>query len=220
MTRSTRLAVAAALLVAAAAPPLQATPLPPGSTNVLPTPATLANTTLLGTRTLTYTGVNALGETRYVATLTNQVFRDNATGTVLFTYQVTNSAGSTDPIDRLSTTNFDAFTVDFSATGFGPSTRGDRSPNGAVVGFNDFGPAGPTNALDPGETSALLVLRTNALAFTNGTTELIDGAVSTGVTFAPLAIVPEPGAFALAAVGLPLAVGCYRRVRRGRAATP
>lgn len=203
-----------AVLFVTTTPALQATPLPPGSSDVIPNSATLNNTTLLGTRVLTYTGINALNETRFVATLTNMVLRDNATGTLLFTYQVSNSAGSVDAIRRLSTTNFAGFTLDVSSTDFAGFTRADRSANGAVVGFINFGPGDGSVSVDPGETSALLVIRTNAMAFTNGTTELIDGAIASGVTFAPLAFAPEPGTFALAAVGLPLAVGCYRRYRR------
>jgi hypothetical protein len=203
-----------AVVLLMATPALQATNLPPGATNVIPNSATLDNTTLLGTRVLTYTGVDALGATRFVAILTNQVYRDNATGTLLFTYQVENSATSIDPIRRLSSIDFTGFTLDVSSTDFSGQVRADRSLDGSVVGFINFGPDGPTSALSPGEMSAFLVIRTDALFFGDGSTSLINGATANGVTFAPLAVVPEPGTFALAAVGLPLAVGCYRRYRR------
>lgn len=203
-----------ALLLLSATPALRATPLPPGSSNVIPNSATLTNTTLLGQRILTYTGVNALGQTRFVATLDNRVYRDNVTGTLLFTYMVNNSTSSVDSITRLSTTDFAGFTLDVSSTDFQGFTHADRSANGSVVGFNDFGPGGAGPAVNPGEMSAFLVIRTDALYFGDGTTSLINGAIASGITFAPLAIVPEPGAFALAAVGLPLAFGCYRRYRR------
>jgi hypothetical protein len=201
--------VVLALLMAT--PAIQATPLPPGSTNVIPNSATLDNTTFLATQTLNVTGVDFFGNISFTATVRNEVYRDNATGTLLFLYEVTNSASSQDAIRRLSTTNFAGFEIDVSSTDFAGFTRADRSSNGSVIGFNDFGP----NSVDPGSTSAILIIRTNATAYANvGTTALIDGGVGTAISFAPLAIVPEPGTFALAAIGLPLAVGCYRRYRR------
>jgi hypothetical protein len=203
-----------AVLLLTATPMLQATPLPPGATNVIPNSATLDNTTLLGTRVIPLMGVDGLGVTRFVAILTNQVYRDNATGTLLFTYQVENTASSMDPISRLTTTDFAGFTLDVSSTDFAGGTRADRSINGSIVGFNTFGPDGTDGNVSPGEMSAFLVIRTDAIFFGDGSTSLINGAVASGVTFAPLSVVPEPGTFALAAIGLPLAVGCYRRYRR------
>ena len=203
-----------AVLLLTATPALRATPLPPGATNVIPNSATLDNTTLLGSRVIQMMGVDGLGVTRFIAILTNQVYRDNATGTLLFTYQVTNSAASLDPINRLTTTDFAGFTLDVSSTDFAGGTRAARSLNGSTVSFVNFGPDGSTGEVSPGEMSAFLVIRTDAISFTDGSTSLINGGIANGVTFAPLAVVPEPGTFALAAVGLPLAVGCYRRYRR------
>jgi hypothetical protein len=50
----------------------------------------------------------------------------------------------------------------------------------------------------PGLTSALLVVQTNAPAFTRAVASVIDGSIAQATTFAP---VPEPATLSLLALG-------------------
>jgi len=59
-----------------------------------------------------------------------------------------------------------------------------------VVGFN----FGPVTGIGVGEQTYLLVIRTNATAFTSGTVALIDGGVASFTAWAPI---PEPSAILL-----------------------
>ena len=203
-----------ALLLLAATPAVRATGLAPGATNVIPNTATLDNTTLLGFTTVNY---NVGGTT---VQLVNAAYRSNVAyvglpaGTLIFTYSFTNT-GTTTLSPLVSTSGlFGLLSIDVSSLDFAGFTRVDRSADGNTVTFRNFAPAIDSN-LSPGETSPLLVLRTSAFGDAGliGNTTL-NGSLGSGATFAPLAIVPEPGSFALALVGLPLAVGCYRKWRR------
>lgn len=199
-----------ALLLLAATPSLQATPLPPGATDVTPDSATLDNTVLLGTTTVTYALPGGA-----TATLTNEArsstvaYKGLPAGALLFTYRLTNTG--TVPITPLSlvTRPFTTLTIDVSSLDFAGFTQADRSAGtGELITFTNFAPGGSggANTLDVGETSTLLVIRTSALGDVGliGSTTL-NGNPGSGATFAPLAVVPEPTTFALAAVGLPLA---------------
>jgi hypothetical protein len=75
-------------------------------------------------------------------------------------------------------------------------TNADRSANGAVVAFNFNIP----NIL-PGQTSALLIINTNAPSFTAGTMTVQDGFALTLNGFAPS--VPD-GGNAVALLGIAL----------------
>jgi PEP-CTERM motif-containing protein len=155
----------------------------------------------------------------YTGTLSAAVLR-NAGGTLDFYYQVTNDAGSLDPIARETNTTFRSiappqiFTTEalyrtddaglpalFSA---GDATAAplsaDRTSNARVVGFGFVTPA-VLEGIDPGETSMILVVRTNATLFTGGVSSVIDGTTSTVRTFSPRATdvstVPEPASLLL-----------------------
>jgi hypothetical protein len=80
----------------------------------------------------------------------------------------------------------------------------DRSANARVVGFGFIPPPvvpPVVEGIDPGETSMILVIRTNAVAWTGGVSSVIDGTTSTVRTFSPQAtavsIVPEPASLLL-----------------------
>ena len=163
----------------------------------------------------------------YSGTLSVAVVR-NSGGTLDFYYQITNNASSIHSLSRATLSLFTApiMTEVFyrnSQSGLNsifipghPSTTPatvDRSLNGAVIGFNFVG--GPIN---PGETSRIAVIRTDAVDFTNngfagilnGVPTFIGNLFMPGTTAAPI---PEPASLLL----LSSAFGAASYVARHRA---
>lgn len=133
-----------------------------------------------------------------------------------FYFQVRNDGTSI--INRETNFSFDLFTTDvfLAAGGFDIFVAGtqaadsaDRELSGGTVGFN-FGATG-SGTLDPGESSFVMIVRTNATNFTSGGSSVIDGGVSSRITFAPsTAAVPEPTSLSLLTCAL-LGVVAWRR---------
>jgi hypothetical protein len=155
----------------------------------------------------------------YSGTLTSAVYQ-NPGGTLDFLYQFSNSANSTDGIERLSMTSFTGFTTDvgYRTDAVSPFVAGaqqpffaTRSANGSVVGFEfaSNNQAGPY-LVSPGEASRTLVVRTNATQYFAGNTAIVDGFASNAPSFAPSAI-PEPASLAGLAT---IALGAIARRRR------
>jgi hypothetical protein len=188
--------------------------------------------TLLASLSAPFT--STLGTT--AGTLVSAVFEESG-GTLDFYYQVTNnltapncgSAGqpACDPISRETDTSFTGFTtalgfrVDGSTLPGGifidgavAPVTGDRNSVGDVVGFS-FQP--PDSAkIQPGQTSNVLVISTDATRFTAGNASVIDGGVTTVASFEPAvgpSKIPEPASIILLGGGL-LALGGFRRLRR------
>jgi hypothetical protein len=178
--------------------------------------------------------VSTLGTT--AGTLVSAVFEESG-GTLDFYYQVTNdltapNCGSAwqsacDPISRETDTSFTGFTtalgfrVDGSTLPTGifidgtvAPVTGDRNSVGNVVGFS-FNP--PDQAkIQPGQTSNVLVISTNATNFKAGNASVIDGGTTTVAAFEPAvgpSKIPEPASIILLGGGL-LALGAFRRLRR------
>jgi hypothetical protein len=132
------------------------------------------------------------GSGRFTVDLSTAVFK-SPSGTLDFYYQVASKAGRADDIRRLSTSLFEGALTDLYQIANGSSvpcaacpagtfkdgTQGaavaDRSINGAVVGWR-FEPPGPA-ALQPGETTRVFVIRTDATAYRRGFMFVINGRV-------------------------------------------
>src|SRR5687767_13315292 len=138
----------------------------------------------------------------------------NTLGGYTFTYQFTNtdSDSSATSVHRITVSEYDTFATDTSyqipLSGVAP-TAIDRAGSGDVIGFSflGFGP-GPIN---PGQSSALLVVQTNALQYANSLASVIDGTSDNVAAFAPTAV-PEPSALCVLALGAGAAL-VRRRIR-------
>lgn len=145
------------------------------------------------------------------------------TGTGLdFYYQFSNDASSRNGIERFSgydysSLNAEAMSIFQTAAGFGIFTNGtensdyaDRTSFG-VIGIS-FVPNGNTK-INPGTTSFIQIVRTNARAYTAGNFGLLDGIGDNARAFAPTPV-PEPETYAMLLAGLGLMGAVARRRNR------
>jgi hypothetical protein len=155
----------------------------------------------------------------FSGTLTSAVVQNGST--LDFYYQVANNANSLSSLGRETNFNFSGFATSVffrtdNAGGAGGFVAGTETPDTAdrdsfgVVGFNfNQGGAGAASGkIDPGETSSILVVRTDATLFAPGTSSVINGGAASVATFMP--VIPEPASLGL----LGVATGLVLRRRR------
>jgi hypothetical protein len=207
------------MALAAMSPTAVAVPLAPGDT-VFPDVLVGDPGTLLDSVLVPFTAATYDGEVRAAV-------YENAGGTLDFYYQVSNLGGGVGQIARVTNflfSGFDTevfFRTDGGSVGAGfvdgtkPPATADRNilGPGDVVGFS-FNPP-DTGKVAPGETSNVLVVRTNATDFELGTTSVINGGTVDVETFQPVtAAIPEPLSVFLIG-GTLVGLASLRRFRRG-----
>jgi hypothetical protein len=128
-------------------------------------------------------------------------------GDLDFVYQIANGAASATGIARATATSFTGFLTDVGFFVNGSALSGGLFVDGTVppqlvdrlfastVGFNYTVPA--ITPVNPGETSTVMVIETNATNFAAGNFGLIDGGTFTGAAFQPVAAVPDSGSTAI-----------------------
>lgn len=214
--------------------PAQAALLPAGSV-LIPTAseAEPVGGVILTSSANSFTVAGSFSGTLYSDVITGDA--SNTLGGLTFVYRLTNDAASgPNSIGRVSIADMSGFAIDASynpTAGVVPALI-DRNPSANVVGF-DFvpSPVDPlTGFLVPGQSSARLVVQTNAASYTAAVASLIDGGVTTVPTFGPAILnnpdvppdgpapeptVPEPSALLLTV----LVFGAMVYLRPRRAAT-
>lgn len=180
-----------------------ASPLPVGGT-LFPAPAE-ANPSP-GANLLFSTGPVGFVATPAVfsGTLVSSVYNNDTTNPfgldrMTFTYQITSDPSSINLIARLSLGSYGGFATDASYQSsplLAPAFI-DR-PTAPVVGFSFQGPPVGPGALAPGQTTALLVVQTDAPAYGAILANVIDGGQANNIPSVGPTI-PEPGSLAVIA---------------------
>ncbi len=168
----------------------------------------------------TQTSILGVSGTGFVREMVVAGDGSNPLGGLTFVYQVIVTSGT---VDRVTVANYNPYLTDASAAAYIGANVLPGAPwaattaNGAVDATATaidrdiiFGTVGFNYSLLTGAgVSDLMVIRTNATAYTLGSISLIDGGVASVAGFAPT---PEPTSMALLGIGL--AGMCGYRLRR------
>jgi MYXO-CTERM domain-containing protein len=177
------------------------------------------------------TEVMDIGSGHIVGTVTSAVYQ-NAAGFLDFYYQVVNTTppgGSNNSISGIAGFNYGGATTSvgyysnagafgglfanpLGFNGFDTRVRtADRSASGNVVNMW-FGPPWGSSNINPGETSAVLMVATNATSFSLGWATVQNGGPASTDTVRSFQV-PEPMSAALALVGFAVLATARRRKR-------
>jgi hypothetical protein len=221
--------IAIAVIVAGilAAAPAHATVLAPGGSVTTPD-ATFGPIAYGGAGTVVASFVSeapTFSTPGFSGTLTTEVIQQGS-GTLDFLYQITAATTNTTNIHRVTATDFSlaglTTNVQFGTAGFSfvaPTnvmmSGADRSGDGSTIGWSIV-PAGSSAGVSPGQTSYVLIVKTNAVSFKAGSTFAIDGGIMSFKSFAPLQLqsVPEPSTLAVAGLGALGMIGYGLRRRK------
>jgi len=222
---------AAALGLALASAQAHANLLVPGASGI--PPDVFATSPLVGTTILADTGVQTQTASSGLATTTAngeawvvKGYSENpfGAGDLTFVYQVklvsgVDSDGFTPAIiERLTMASFGSFLTDagsfLQAIGQKVPLTMDRSGAGSfgnIIGVNF---PSPVDNLNVGDTTALIIINTNATGYTAGTFTAQDGLTVNFVGFSPT-VAPEPATMAMALSAVPfLGLAAWRRRRK------
>lgn len=178
-------------------------PLAAGDAVIVPDLGLPGDATLIDLRVDDFVGLNALSEVLYTGTVESYVFRQDA-GNLIFGYIVYNDEDSVDEISAVSMTDFGGWATEVgqdpaaSAASLSPATSASRADNGGTVTFHFTRDPLGRGALEQGTASFGMMIRTDATDYTRGTVNVLNGAIATVESFAP---VPEPASIAALGVG-------------------
>ena len=172
---------------------VSSTPIVPGGSSVSVPLTSAAAGTLLATLKSPFSFVTTAGTTS--GTLLSAVYQ-NPSGTLDFYYQITNNASSATSLSRESSNSFTGFATNVAFRLDGSTLSGAGFVNGSIlpltaerdtsaVGFN-FVPVPAGTKISPGTSTVILIISTNAVIFTPGNAEVIDGGAQTVASFRPL----------------------------------
>jgi hypothetical protein len=144
-----------------------------------------------------FTGTDIASNIVFTGLLDTQVYAD--AGGLDFVYQISNNANSADSILRLTASGLTGYSTDgdyIAGTGAAAPFLVNRSSDTDTVGFSFLAAAG----VQPGQTSDIMVIKTDATAFMPSTVSIQDGGNANVDSFAPVAV-PEPVSAAIVAFG-------------------